>query len=227
LAGFCYLLVDGGEAVLVDTGMIGEPIFIRGQMRRLGLAPHALKAILLTHGHIDHAGNLKALQEWSGAKAYAHPGEALHVAGRYPYTGIVKWCGRLEALARFLIRFRPGTIDVPIHDGDVLPFWGGLKAIHLPGHTQGHCGFYSEKHSLLFCGDMFASIFFFAHKPPAILNTVPEFFDASIEKVRRLAPRAILPCHCDWPDGELNRRRFAKAFRIPDWIDLAPKCENR
>ena len=32
-----------------------------------------------------------------------------------------------------------------------------LRVIHLPGHTQGHCGFYSQRFSLLFTGDLFAS----------------------------------------------------------------------
>jgi hypothetical protein len=56
--------------------------------------------------------------------------------------------------------------------------------IHLPGHTAGHCGFYSDRHELLFSGDMFASYFFNVHKPPAILNSVPEHFAA----LTRLGP---------------------------------------
>ena len=55
---------------------------------------------------------------------------------------------------------QPAIIDVPIADGDELPFWGGLRVVHLPGHTLGHCGFYSKAHDLLFSGDLFASYFF-------------------------------------------------------------------
>jgi len=47
--GCCHLLVDENrEAVLLDTGLVGEPILIRRRMRRLGLAPDAIKAILLS-----------------------------------------------------------------------------------------------------------------------------------------------------------------------------------
>jgi glyoxylase-like metal-dependent hydrolase (beta-lactamase superfamily II) len=214
IMGCCFLLADGDGSVMIDTGMVGEPFFIRRRVRKLGLKPDFIKAILLTHGHLDHAGNLAWLKEWTGAKVLAHAQEMRHLAGNYPYTGVARWCGRLEAIGRFLFRYRTATIDEFITDGQELPFWGGLRVIHLPGHTAGHCGFYSAKHDLLFSGDMFASYFFNVHKPPAILNSVPELFPASLEKVRRLNPRWIVPGHFDYLDGELHRRRFAKLYGI-------------
>ena len=60
------------------------------------------------------------------------------------------WCGRLERVGYGVLRYRPAQIDRCISDGDELPFWGGLRVVHLPGHTEGHCGFYSARHDLLF-----------------------------------------------------------------------------
>lgn len=214
----CHLLVDGDASVMIDTGLAGEPFLIRRLVRRLGLRPDSIKAILLTHGHLDHAGNLAALKAWTGARVFAHAKEACHVAGTYPYTGIARWCGRLEAAGRFVFRYQAGTIDEFITDGQELPFWGGLRVIHLPGHSTGHCGFYSARHNLLFSGDMFASYFFNVHRPPAILNSVPELFPGSVNKIERLAPRLIVPNHYDVLDGGLHRRRFCRLFRVPDWI---------
>jgi glyoxylase-like metal-dependent hydrolase (beta-lactamase superfamily II) len=97
---------------------------------------------------------------------------------------------------------------VPIADGDELPFWGGLTVMHLPGHTLGHCGFYSARHDLLFSGDLFSSYFFNVHQPAAILNTAPELIPATLEKVQRLDPRLMVPQHYDILDGALHRRRF-------------------
>ena len=95
--GVCHLLVDAtGDAVLLDTGLIGEPWQIRWRLRQRGLGPQNVKAILLTHGHIDHAGNLAWAKAWTGAPIYAHPAEQAHIDGTYPYTGINRWCGRLE-----------------------------------------------------------------------------------------------------------------------------------
>lgn len=216
----CHLLVDSGGCVLLDTGLVGETFLIVRLLRRLGFGPVALKAILLTHGHLDHAGNLAWLKEWTGARVYAHEAEQAHVDGTYPYEGITRWCGRLEAVGRLLIRYRGTTIDEFIVDGQELPFWGGLRVEHLPGHTAGHCGFYSVRHDLLFCGDLFASYFFNVHQPPAILNSVPGQMAVSVEKVRRLNPRWIVPNHYDYLDGARHRRRFARLYGI-EWP--APK----
>jgi len=213
----CHLLEDGNASVMIDTGLAGEPFLIRRLVRKLGLKPGSITAILLTHGHLDHAGNLAGLKEWSGARVLAHAEEVRHVAGNYPYTGTARWCGRLEAAGRWLTRYRAGTIEEFVTDGQELPFWGGLRVIHLPGHSAGHCGFYSARHDLLFSGDMFASYFFNVHRPPAILNSVPELYPASVEKIRRLAPRLVVPNHYDTLDGELHRRRFCRLFRVEDW----------
>ena len=214
----CHLLADGEQSVMIDTGLAGEPMFIRRLVRRLGLRPDSIKVILLTHGHLDHAGNLAWLKAWTGARVFAHAEEVRHVAGTYPYTGITRWCGRLEAAGRFVFRYQAGTIDEFITDGQELPFWGGLRVIHLPGHSAGHCGFFSARHNLLFSGDMFASYFFNVHRPPAILNSVPELFPASAEKICRLAPRLLVPNHYDVLDGELHRRRYCRLFRVKDWV---------
>lgn len=218
LMGCCHLLEAGDNSVMIDTGLVGEPCFIRRLVRKLGLNPNSIKAILLTHGHLDHAGNLAWLKDWTGAKVYAHAEEKQHVAGTYPYVGVAKWCGRLEAAGRLLFRYRRVEIDALIANGQELPFWGGLRVIHLPGHSKGHCGFYSAKHDLLFSGDMMASYIFNVHKPPAILNSVPELIPASAESIQRLAPRLIIPSHYDFCDGELHRRRFCQLYKMPDWI---------
>ena len=94
-----------------------------------------------------------------------------------------------------------------------MPFWGGLRVVHLPGHTRGHCGFYSERHDLLFSGDLFASYFFGSHRPPAILNSVPEHFAASFRRVAELNPRLIVPNHYDRLDGARLRQRFDHMYR--------------
>src|SRR6187431_348943 len=87
LMGCCHLLAADGEGVMLDTGLFGEPVLIRRLVRRLGFTPQSVKAILLTHGHLDHAGNLAWLKEWTGARVLAHTDEVLHVAGTYPYVG--------------------------------------------------------------------------------------------------------------------------------------------
>lgn len=141
--GVCHLLVDeAGDVVLLDTGLVGEPAQIRWRLRQRGLGPENVKAILLTHGHLDHAGNVAWAKAWTGAPIYAHPLEQAHIDGTFPYTGINRWCGRLERGGRAILGVgQPAQIDVALADGDELPFWGGLRVVHLPATRSGTAGF--------------------------------------------------------------------------------------
>ncbi len=209
--GLCHLLVepDRRGAILIDTGFVGERGQIRRALHRLGLGPHDVRAILLTHGHLDHVGNLAWAKAWTGAPIYAHPAEQAHIDGNYPYTGVARVCGWLERAGRFVLRNgAPANIDVAIVDGDELPFWGGLRVVHLPGHTLGHCGFFSAPHSVLFCGDLIACYRPSAGLPPAIFNSAPELLPATVDKARRLDPRFIVPAHYFTLDPAKHRQRF-------------------
>ena len=210
LLGCFHLLFDNPrrEAVLIDTGLFGEMPRLARLIRNLGLDWPDIRAILLTHGHLDHTGNLARLKRLTGAPVFAHTAEERHINGTFPYRGASRVCGAMEAFGRAALRYRPAPIDRPLHAGMELPYWGGLRVVHLPGHTQGHCGFYSARHDLLFTGDLFASYGFLVHLPPAILNSCPEYFDASLDQVRDLSPHRIIPNHYFGFDGELHRRRF-------------------
>jgi glyoxylase-like metal-dependent hydrolase (beta-lactamase superfamily II) len=115
----------------------------------------------------------------------------------------------MEATGRGVLRYRSARIDQPLAPGLELPYWGGLRVIHLPGHTDGHCGFYSRRFELLFSGDLFASYWFSTHLPPFFLNSCPEKFPASLRQVQELSPRYIIPNHYDGLDGEKHAREFA------------------
>src|SRR5215471_3939969 len=211
LVGYFHLLVDvsRGEAVLIDTGLVGEMPRLSRTLQKIGLDWRDIKAILLTHGHLDHTGHLVQVKQRTGAPLLAHAADQPHINGIFPYRGASRVCGALEAFGRWLLRYRGVDIDEHLHDGMELPYWGGLQVIHLPGHTEGHCGFYSERFKLLFTGDLFASYGFLVHLPPAILNSCPEYFERSLQRVQELSPKLIIPNHYFGFDAESHSRRFA------------------
>jgi len=211
--GVCHLLVepDRRGALLLDTGLIGERWQIRRRLRQLGLGPRDVRAILLTHGHLDHVGNLAWAKAWTGAPVYAHPAEQAHIDGKFSYAGAARVCGWLERAGRALLRTgAPAKIDVPLADGDELPFWGGLRVVHLPGHTLGHCGFFSAQHGVLFCGDLVVGYRPTAGIPPPIFNCAPALLLASLEKARALGAQFIVPQHYFVHDPAQHRRRFER-----------------
>ncbi|HZR27854.1 MAG TPA: MBL fold metallo-hydrolase [Terriglobales bacterium] len=215
LLGCFHLLYDdrSREAVLIDTGLVGEMPRLTRVLKTIGLGWHDIKAILLTHGHLDHTGYLARLKELTGAPVLAHPLEQPHIEGNYPYKGSSRVCGALEAFGRWVLRYHSTSIDEPLYANMELPYWGGLRVVHLPGHTQGHCGFYSRRFNLLFTGDLFASYPWFAHLPPPFLNSCPEYFEAGLAAVKALAPNLIIPNHYFGKGGELHRKRFDSLYK--------------
>jgi glyoxylase-like metal-dependent hydrolase (beta-lactamase superfamily II) len=203
-----HILVDETGIVLVDTGFTGDGKRIRWQLAEIGARPEDVRAILLTHGHLDHAGSAAELKAWTGAPIYAHPLEQPHLDGRYPYRGFARVCGALEAAGRTLRRYAPVRIDVPLTEGDELPFWGGLRVVHLPGHTLGHCGFYSAKHDLLFSGDLWVRFMMRTQASPRIFSDDVSLVPGSLRKARAIGARWVVPGHYDVANATRLRRRF-------------------
>jgi glyoxylase-like metal-dependent hydrolase (beta-lactamase superfamily II) len=203
-----HLLVSPEGAVLLDTGFPGDTRRIRRVMAKAGISATQVRAILLTHGHIDHAGNAAELKAWTGAPIYAHPFDQAHLDGTHRYTGAARVCGLLEIVARTITRYRATKIDIEISDGQLLPFWGGLRVVHLPGHTIGHCGFYSQKHDLLFSGDLWARVMRRTQISPRIFSDEPALRLGSLSKARAIGARWVVPGHYDIPNATTLRARF-------------------
>lgn len=203
-----HVLVDGSGAVLLDPGFPWDAPRIRRALNAAGIGPREVRAIVLTHGHLDHAGSAAELQAWTGAPVYAHPLEQARLEGNFPYRGAARVAGWLEAMGRAATHYRPVRIDVPLRDGDELPFWGGLRVVHLPGHTLGHCGFYSAQHDLLFSGDLWVRFMMRTQLSPPIFSDDFSLVPASMRKARAIGARWVVPGHYDLPNATRLRRRF-------------------
>ncbi|MDQ8203199.1 MBL fold metallo-hydrolase [Pelagicoccus sp. SDUM812003] len=210
-----YLLVENGKATLIDGGFWGHLRKIERALLREGLDWSHVKAVLLTHGHLDHCYNVAEIVRRSGARVYGHMADESHFEGRYSYRGINRICGAMERLGKLLSSYEPISEDWALKDGQIINLWGGLEVVHLPGHTFGHCGFYSKERDLLFSGDLFATGWFGTVVPWAPLNSCPELFEKSLDRVAQLNPKRMLSNHCDLSKPETQRRRFWKRIMKP------------
>lgn len=131
-----YLLVDNGEAALIDvTGTIPELDAVLKENNA------QLKYVFLTHAHFDHIMGLKALQDKYQIKVYMHQDEKEILDGTNNF---------LTAVGMEPIEIP--TVDVYLKDGDKVKVGNvELDVIHLPGHTPGGVG-YKYEH-WLFAGD--------------------------------------------------------------------------
>lgn len=116
----------------------------------------------------------------------------------------------LEKAGRPLLGFEPFTADRLLDDGDFIDVWHGLRAVHLPGHTAGHMGFFCEKLGLLFCGDLFASYQRFTHLPPRFFNCDQKAMIESLHKAISLEPLGVIPNHSDGASPEIHLARLRK-----------------
>jgi glyoxylase-like metal-dependent hydrolase (beta-lactamase superfamily II) len=204
-----HLLADRDGLTLIDTGLWGIAAELRRVVAKLNRRPDELRAIVLTHGHLDHAAGAAEIQAWSGAGLWLHPADRDHLAQRVRYAGVARICGALEWAGARAGRHRMPRVDEALRDGAVLPFWGGLRVWHLPGHTPGHCALVSERTGLVFAGDLFASYAWSVHEPPGFLCRDVARARESLRVLAAARPADVLPSHYDRMDPGLHARRLA------------------
>jgi len=128
------------DAALIDPG--GEITKLLAEVQRLGLH---LKAIWLTHAHIDHAGGTGQLARELG----------LPVIG--PHPGDQFWIDGLPQQSQ-MFGFPPAEPFAPtqwLQDGDHVRIGKQeLQVRHCPGHTPGHVVFFSAAAKRAFVGDV-------------------------------------------------------------------------
>ena len=226
--------VPGHGWVLVDTGLraLGSLAIRRAAARRYG-ARSQPRAIVLTHGHFDHAGSAQALAvEWD-VPVFAHPLELPYLTGRSEYPPQDPTVG--GALGMMSRAFPRGAIDLgrnlhPLAADGTLPFLPGWHAVATPGHTPGHLAFWRESDRVLLAGDALATMNQESWAttvtmprtlrwPPAPMTTD---WDAAGESIRRLAalrPRVLAAGHglpLIGPDVPDALATFARTFTPPE-----------
>jgi glyoxylase-like metal-dependent hydrolase (beta-lactamase superfamily II) len=195
---------------LVDTGPAGSANKIIAMAEAIFGPGTKPLAIVLTHGHPDHAGSAEELLKHWDVPVYVHRLELPYVSGiaAYPPPDFTVG-GGLMSLASIFFPKDPVNIGNKLRIIDMqegvpeLPEW---KVIHTPGHTPGHVSMFLPLNTTLIAGDAFvttkseSAICVFAgvkrlSGPPMNITTDWEQATISVRKLADLQPRIAATGH--------------------------------
>jgi len=134
----CYVLRDGGEALVIDPGEATAEV-------KRSVAGFTVKTIVNTHCHFDHCGGNAEMMALAGAELVCHEDDLplLRMASQQGAMFGVP-CPSSPDPSRFLSEGDTVTV------GSVT-----LKVLHTPGHAPGHIVLVGD--GFVFAGDVLFS----------------------------------------------------------------------
>ncbi len=208
LSPSCAYAVETTQGiVLVDSGLRSDARLLKSQMAGAGLDWGRVRAVLLTHAHVDHTGGAQCVRSETGATVYAGEGDA----------AVLRAGGPREALFS-AFELPEGTthatnVDVALKGGETLDFGDvRFRVLATPGHTPGSVCYLMERGTLraLFAGDVISTFVgaekshqriarplgtYSTYMPPRYRGDAKTYL-ASLRKLRALPlPDLVLPGH--------------------------------
>jgi metallo-beta-lactamase class B len=123
-----FLITNPGGHILLDGGLVETAPMIRDNIRKLGFRVEDVKYLLNSHAHLDHAGGLAQLKEWTGAQFVASREDGAQIARG----------GRRDPMWGDRLTFPPVKPDRIVGDGETVISGETIMTAHLtPGHTKG------------------------------------------------------------------------------------------
>jgi len=212
-----YLVVDGGQAALIDAGYPDEAAvtnrldYLQGMAGPSAGSGSALKGsspkgqalklahIIVTHHHIDHCGGAHALRQATGARICLHPTEArLLSEWRAAAPLDMDIPAEPQTLAERLGAWRRATAqttaDCLVQDGDTIQVGGiTIEVIDTPGHTLGSISLFLRDEGVLFTGDTVLGLGTVAIMPPPHGDMA--LYMQSLERLKSYQATLLCPGH--------------------------------
>ncbi len=232
-----YLLVDGDEAALIDTGTTHSLANVEATLAELDIAPEQLRYVIPTHVHLDHAGGAGAMmRRFTQATLLIHPRGARHMIDpRRLVDGTIAVYGE-AAFQRLYGDIEP--IDerrVEIVEDRQYRRLGDreLQFFDTPGHARHHFCIVDTVSDGIFTGDTLGLSY-----PPMkqlarglVPTTPPTQFEPqalgeSVDRLLALEPRRLYLTH--YGAFENPRAQAASLHRwIEQYVSLCERIEPR
>ena len=154
-----HLIVEGGRAAIIDTGVNSSVPLVLEALRGKGLRPEQVDYVILTHIHLDHAGGAgQLLSHLPNARLTVHPRGARHMVdpGRLIESTIAVYgveearrtYGDIEPVPRERIIETAHESSLALNGREFIFF-------DTPGHARHHVCVLDTKSGHLFAGDTF------------------------------------------------------------------------
>lgn len=150
------LIVEGDKYFLIDAGLASDAEALDEAIRDLGYNPKNISAIILSHGHHDHAGGAQYFKQKYAIPIIAGAGDvAMLKLGKNDKICPTDFMAELRYEGDQTATYPPIEVDVVIDNVAELEALAGIKGQIIPmaGHTSG--SLIVTINEFVFVGDMF------------------------------------------------------------------------
>lgn len=199
--GVGVLKLDGERGVaLVDPGPEARLGALRARLAEVGAGLRDVRAVLLTHIHLDHAVATGAIvEEAPEVEVYVHPRGAPHMVdpSRLVASATRIYGDAMETLWGRVVPVPEASLR-EVDQGDSVEVGGRrLEVAYVPGHAKHHVAYYEEAAGTLWAGD--AGGVRIGDGPSLPVTPPPdidvEAWNESIDRMTAWRPRRIVTAH--------------------------------
>jgi len=156
-----YLVEEAGGVTVIDAGLPGLWKDLLSELDAMGRSLDDIRAVLLTHGDVDHIGFAERLRRDHAVPVWVGAPDAAEARGEAKKPSAARDPMRIRPMIGFLVygATHGGLRSTPVAEVSTfdpratLDLPGAPRVIGLPGHTPGSVAFHLPSVDALFVGD--------------------------------------------------------------------------